>query len=110
MRPDPLAKDPFTSVRVTAKYHGIKLEYQEHRHVALNLLNTIKTKLKLWRRPYLSSEGVRLLLQEWHGLYIFLTACLCDRMVRDGLRRYFSKKSAEKSISSSVSQSSLKKK
>ncbi|KAK7884438.1 hypothetical protein WMY93_027561 [Mugilogobius chulae] len=61
-------KRRFTSVRVTAKYHGIKLEYREHRHSVLDLLSQIKTKLRLWKRPYVSSEGVRLLLQEWHEL------------------------------------------
>ncbi|KAJ0063237.1 hypothetical protein NL108_015023, partial [Boleophthalmus pectinirostris] len=59
-------KRRFTSVRVTAKYHGIKLEYREHRHSVLDLLSQIRTKLRLWKRPYVSSEGVRLLLQEWH--------------------------------------------
>lgn len=56
----------FTSVRVTAKYHGIKLDYREHRHTVLDLLGQIKTKLRLWKRPYISPEAVRLLLQEWH--------------------------------------------
>lgn len=56
----------FTSVRVTAKYHGIKLEYREHRHTVLDLLGQIRTKLRVWKRPYISSEAVRVLLQEWH--------------------------------------------
>lgn len=56
----------FTSVRVTAKYHGIKLEYQEHRHTVLDLLRQIRTKLRVWKRPYISPEAVRVLLQEWH--------------------------------------------
>ena len=56
----------FTSVRVTAKYHGIKLEYWEQRHTVLDLLGQIRTKLRVWKRPYISPEAVRVLLQEWH--------------------------------------------
>lgn len=56
----------FTSVRVSAKYHGIKLEYREHRHTVLDLLGQIRTKLRVWKRPYISPEAVRVLLQEWH--------------------------------------------
>ncbi|XP_056445763.1 nesprin-2a [Gadus chalcogrammus] len=61
-------KRRFTSVRVTAKYHGIKLEYQEQRHTVLELLARIRPKLRSWRRPYVSQESVRVLLQEWHEL------------------------------------------
>ncbi|CAL8274015.1 unnamed protein product [Merluccius merluccius] len=61
-------KRRFTSVRVTAKYHGIKLEYQEQRHTVLELLARIRTKLRAWKRPYISQESVRVLLQEWHEL------------------------------------------
>nr|XP_033499149.1 nesprin-2 [Epinephelus lanceolatus] len=61
-------KRRFTSVRVTAKYHGIKLDYREHRHTVLDLLGQIRTKLRLWKRPYISPEAVRVLLQEWHDL------------------------------------------
>ncbi|KAG9336609.1 hypothetical protein JZ751_002956 [Albula glossodonta] len=61
-------KRRFTSVRVTAKYHGIKLEYQEHRHTVLDLLGQINNKLRSWKRPYWSQEGVRLLLQDWHHI------------------------------------------
>lgn len=56
----------FTSVRVSAKYHGMKLEYREHRHTALDLLGQIRNKLQVWKRSYISPEAVRLLLQEWH--------------------------------------------
>ena len=56
----------FTSVRVSAKYHGIKLEYREQRHTVLDLLGQIRTKLRIWKRPYISPEAVRVLLQEWH--------------------------------------------
>lgn len=56
----------FTSVRVTAKYHGIKLEYREHRHTVLDLLGQIRTKLHIWKKPFISSEAVRVLMQEWH--------------------------------------------
>ncbi|KAM3595037.1 uncharacterized protein V6R79_017444 [Siganus canaliculatus] len=59
-------KRRFTSVRVSAKYHGIRLEYREHRHTVLDLLGQIKAKLRVWKRPYISPEAVRLLLQEWH--------------------------------------------
>ncbi|XP_047193763.1 nesprin-2a [Scophthalmus maximus] len=61
-------KRRFTGVRVTAKYHGIKLEYREHRHTVLDLLGQIRTKLRVWKRPYISPEAVRVLLQEWHEL------------------------------------------
>ncbi|CAL8298101.1 unnamed protein product [Arctogadus glacialis] len=61
-------KRRFTSVRVTAKYHGIKLEYQEQRHTVLELLARVRPKLRSWRRPYVSQESVRVLLQEWHEL------------------------------------------
>ncbi|XP_055361732.1 nesprin-2-like isoform X2 [Betta splendens] len=61
-------KRRFTSVRVSAKYHGIKLEYQEHRHTVLDLLGQIRTKLRVWKRPYISPEAVRVLLHEWHDL------------------------------------------
>ncbi|XP_068456286.1 nesprin-2 [Clinocottus analis] len=61
-------KRRFTSVRVTAKYHGIKLEYWEQRHAVLDLLGRIQTKLRVWKRPYISPEAVRVLLQEWHDL------------------------------------------
>ncbi|KAG7234118.1 hypothetical protein INR49_005782 [Caranx melampygus] len=61
-------KRRFTGVKVTAKYHGIKLEYREHRHTVLDLLGQIRTKLRVWKRPYISPEAVRVLLQEWHEL------------------------------------------
>lgn len=51
---------------MSAKYHGIKLEYRELRHTVLDLLGQIRTKLRVWKRPYLSPEAVRVLLQEWH--------------------------------------------
>ena len=53
-------------MRVTAKYHGIKLEYREQRHSVLDLLGQIRTKLRVWKRPFISPEAVRVLLQEWH--------------------------------------------
>lgn len=56
----------FTSIRVSAKYHGIKLEYRQHRHTALDLLGQVRNKLQLWKRSYISPEAVRVLLQEWH--------------------------------------------
>ncbi|KAG5285206.1 hypothetical protein AALO_G00000740, partial [Alosa alosa] len=59
-------KRRFTSVRVTAKYHGVRLDYQEQRHTALDLLGQINTKLNTWKRAYISQEAVRVLLQDWH--------------------------------------------
>lgn len=56
----------FTNVRVSAKYHGIKLEYQELRHTVLDLLWQIGNKLRFWKRPYVSPEAIRVLLREWH--------------------------------------------
>ncbi|XP_034436669.1 nesprin-1-like [Hippoglossus hippoglossus] len=55
-----------THVRVTTKYHGIKLEYQECRHTALDLLNRLKAKVQTWRTSYRSEEAVQGLLQDWH--------------------------------------------
>ncbi|XP_071226495.1 nesprin-2a isoform X1 [Salvelinus alpinus] len=59
-------KRRFTNARVTAKYHGIKLEYREHRHTVLDLLAQIGAKLRSWKGPYSSQDAVRLLLQDWH--------------------------------------------
>lgn len=56
----------FTSVRVTAKYHGIKLEYRERRHTVLDLLNQLNIKLRSWKRAYISQEAVRVLMQDWN--------------------------------------------
>ncbi|XP_077477537.1 uncharacterized protein syne2b [Stigmatopora argus] len=63
-------KRRFTSVRVSAKYHGIKLEYHQHRHTVLDLLGRIRTKVHLWRKPYLSPEAVRVLVQDWREVVI----------------------------------------
>uniref|UniRef100_A0AAR2KFY0 Calponin-homology (CH) domain-containing protein n=1 Tax=Pygocentrus nattereri TaxID=42514 RepID=A0AAR2KFY0_PYGNA len=59
-------KRRFTSVRVSSKYHGIKLEYQEHRHTVLDLLARLKIKLCAWKRAYISQEAVRVLVQDWN--------------------------------------------
>ncbi|TRY90471.1 hypothetical protein DNTS_015631 [Danionella cerebrum] len=59
-------KRRFTSVRVTAKYHGIKLEYCERRHAVLDLLSQLNVKLHAWKRPYISQEAVRVLMQDWN--------------------------------------------
>lgn len=56
----------FTSVRVTSKYHGIKLEYRERRHTVLDLLNQLNIKLRFWKRAYISQEAVRVLMQDWN--------------------------------------------
>ncbi|KAK2883496.1 hypothetical protein Q8A67_017133 [Cirrhinus molitorella] len=59
-------KRRFTSARVTAKYHGIKLQYREHMHHVYDLLGRLKSKLSIWRGPYGSQESVHFLLQDWH--------------------------------------------
>ncbi|KTF74081.1 hypothetical protein cypCar_00023655, partial [Cyprinus carpio] len=59
-------KRRFTSARVTAKYHGIKLQYREQMHHVYDLLGHLKSKLSLWRGPYGSQESVQSLLQDWH--------------------------------------------
>ncbi|XP_051942676.1 nesprin-2 [Hippocampus zosterae] len=61
-------KRRFTAVRVSGKYRGLELEYDEHRHALLDLLSRIWSKVLLWKRPYLSPEAVRLLLREWQEL------------------------------------------
>ncbi|KAI4900991.1 hypothetical protein NFI96_032985 [Prochilodus magdalenae] len=75
-------KRRFTNARVTAKYHGIKLEYQEQWHHVQELLGHLKNKLKSWRGPYGSQEAVVSLMQDWHdsintqGLVSMLKAAL----------------------------------
>uniref|UniRef100_A0A9J8ACA9 Calponin-homology (CH) domain-containing protein n=1 Tax=Cyprinus carpio carpio TaxID=630221 RepID=A0A9J8ACA9_CYPCA len=59
-------KRRFTGVRVTAKYHGIKLEYRECRYTVLDLLNQLNIKLRSWKRAYISQEAVRVLMQDWN--------------------------------------------
>ncbi|XP_058468686.1 nesprin-2-like isoform X4 [Solea solea] len=55
-----------THIRVTTKYHGIKLEYREYRHTVLNLLNRINAKIQTWKSPYRTEEDVHVHLQDWH--------------------------------------------
>ncbi|AWP20311.1 putative nesprin-2-like [Scophthalmus maximus] len=55
-----------THIRVTTKYHGIKLEYQERRHTVLDLLNRVRAKIQTWTTSYRSKEAVLVLLQDWH--------------------------------------------
>lgn len=84
----------FTSVRVTAKYHGIKLEYRELRHTVLDLLGQIKAKLCVWGRPFISPEAVRMLLQEWHvsgsgcewSPFTLMTGTICFILLRSGFK------------------------
>lgn len=85
--PDCSVLTRFTSIRVSAKYQGLKLEYQEHRHAALDLLGRIRNKLQLWKRSYTSAEAVRVLLQEWHvsgpaggaaGVRLAAVVCVCE--------------------------------
>ncbi|XP_069371611.1 nesprin-2a isoform X5 [Paralichthys olivaceus] len=59
-------KRRLTHIRVSTKYHGIKLEYQECRHTALDLLNRLKAKVQTWKTSYRSEEAVHGLLQDWH--------------------------------------------
>lgn len=53
-------------MRVSAKYHGIRLEYQEHRHTVLDLLAQLTLKLRTWKRGYISQEAVRVLMKDWN--------------------------------------------
>ncbi|XP_014270043.3 nesprin-2a isoform X9 [Maylandia zebra] len=55
-----------TSIRVSTKYRGIKLEYQESRHTILDLLSQIGAKVQSWKTPYRSQETTHVLLQDWH--------------------------------------------
>ncbi|XP_063350729.1 nesprin-2 [Pelmatolapia mariae] len=55
-----------TSIRVSTKYRGIKLEYQESRHTILDLLSQIGAKVQAWKAPYRSQETIHVLLQDWH--------------------------------------------
>lgn len=55
-----------TSAQVRAKYQGIKLEYQESRHTALDLLQCTSAKLQTWKAPYMSREAILVLLKDWH--------------------------------------------
>ncbi|XP_046877069.1 nesprin-2-like isoform X4 [Hypomesus transpacificus] len=77
-------KRRFTNARVTAKYHGIKLEYQERRHTVLDLLEQINAKLRSWKGSYTSHEALQQLLQDWHetvdrqGLVSHLTDALLE--------------------------------
>lgn len=61
-----LFMNSLTDVQVTAKYQGIKLEYQESRHTVMDLLGRINDKLQTWKAPYRSQETVLVLLQDWH--------------------------------------------
>ncbi|KAJ8410368.1 hypothetical protein AAFF_G00203490 [Aldrovandia affinis] len=73
----------FMSARVSAKYHGLKLEYQEWRHTMLELLAQTDGKLCSWRTAYNSQDAVRARLQDWHltvdnqGLISHLEDSLC---------------------------------
>ncbi|KTG32142.1 hypothetical protein cypCar_00008447, partial [Cyprinus carpio] len=64
-------KRRFTSARVTAKYHGIKLQYREQMHHVYDMLGRLKSKLSLWRGPYGSQESVHSLLQDWHCFFLY---------------------------------------
>ncbi|XP_026174095.1 nesprin-2a isoform X2 [Mastacembelus armatus] len=71
-----------THIRVTAKYQGIKLEYQEACHTALDLLKRVIAKVQTWKAPYTSKEAVHVLLQDWQetverqGMLFILTDAL----------------------------------
>ncbi|KAK5852699.1 hypothetical protein PBY51_006549 [Eleginops maclovinus] len=75
-------KRRLTNIRVTAKYQGIKLEYQESRHTVLDLLGCITAKVQNWKAAYRSQDAVLGLLQDWHetverqGLILILTDAL----------------------------------
>lgn len=53
-------------IQVTAKCQRIKLEYQESRHTALNLLQCIGAKVQTWKAPYTSRGAILALLKGWH--------------------------------------------
>ncbi|XP_059369612.1 nesprin-2-like [Carassius carassius] len=88
-------KRRFTNARVTAKYHGNKLQYREQMHHVYDLLGHLKSKLSLWRGPYGSQESVQCLLQDWHdtvdkqGLVWMLKEAL--NKLKDTAVRYTSK-------------------
>ncbi|MCJ8731015.1 hypothetical protein PDJAM_G00191160 [Pangasius djambal] len=88
-------KRRFTSVRVSTKYHGIRLEYQEHRHTVLDLLSQLTLKLCTWKRGYISQEAVRVLMKDWNetvnkqGLPSMLEGTLCK--LRHIVNKYTSK-------------------
>ncbi|XP_054871829.1 nesprin-2 isoform X5 [Amphiprion ocellaris] len=75
-------KKRLTNIRVTAKYQGIKLEYQESRHTVLDLLRHVSAKVQSWKAPYRSQETIHDLLQDWHetvehqGLLLILSDAL----------------------------------
>ncbi|KAJ8356434.1 hypothetical protein SKAU_G00192280 [Synaphobranchus kaupii] len=56
----------FTSARVTAKYHGMILDYLEFRYTVLDLLAQADSKLRSWSAPYNSQESVHVRLKDWH--------------------------------------------
>ncbi|KAM6906809.1 nesprin-2a [Lycodopsis pacificus] len=84
-----------TNIRVTAKYRGIKLEFQETRHTVLDLLGRISAKVLTWKAPYRSQEAVLLLLQDWHetverhGLLLILMDALQN--LKEKAKTYTSK-------------------
>ncbi|XP_068564553.1 nesprin-2a [Cebidichthys violaceus] len=88
-------KRRLTNIRVTAKYRGIKLEYQEARHTVLDLLGRISAKVLTWKAPYRSQETVLLLLQDWHetverhGLLLILMDAL--QSLKEKVNTYTSK-------------------
>ncbi|XP_059211817.1 nesprin-1 [Centropristis striata] len=88
-------KRRLTHIRVTAKYQGIKLEYQESRHTVLDLLGRISSKYQAWKAPYSSQETVLLLLQDWHetverqGLILILIDAL--KNLKEKMNAYTSK-------------------
>ncbi|KAM9477484.1 nesprin-2-like [Clarias gariepinus] len=88
-------KRRFTTVRVSAKYHGIRLEYQEHRHTVLDLLAQLTLKLRTWKRGYISQETVRVLMKDFNetvnkqGLPSLLEGTLCK--LRHIANKYTSK-------------------
>ncbi|KAM6915050.1 nesprin-2-like [Xenentodon cancila] len=61
-------KHRLTNIRVTAKYEGIKLEYQECHHTVLDLLGQIRAGVESWKAPFRGQEAVKTLLQGWHEM------------------------------------------
>ncbi|XP_041832728.1 nesprin-2-like [Melanotaenia boesemani] len=90
-------KNRLTSIRITAKYEGIKLEYQESLHTVLDLLRHISAKVQTWKAPCKSQEHIRVLVADWHetierqGLILILMDALQN--LRERANSYTSKAS-----------------
>ncbi|XP_007908456.2 uncharacterized protein LOC103189761, partial [Callorhinchus milii] len=57
----------FMGVRVTAKHHGVRLEFRASRYSVLALLSSSTVRLDSWRGPYTDQDKVEHLLLDWKG-------------------------------------------